>query len=168
MKHALAQIDGSSLTATQITKSIDVLTAIRWVKQSWDGVEADTIVNCFRHCGIQPSFDEPTDPFADLDEESEDEQEGDGESADEELQQLVQQFDPEMTASDYVNADEDLPTCHTFDNEENWREELRAEVLLQRNRLSVKVTQMKMMRVMKNLRAQSCHSEKLLTAVMTC
>ena len=77
---------------------------------------------------MQPRPDETTDPFADLDETS-DEQEGDEESPDEELQELVQQFDPELNASDYVDADEDLPICNTYDYSENWRDELREEVL---------------------------------------
>ena len=34
----------------------------------------DTIVNCFKHCEVQLRTDEVTDPFADLDEESEDEE----------------------------------------------------------------------------------------------
>ena len=92
-------------------------------------VSADTIVNCFKHCGVQPRTDEVTYPFDDLDEESQDEQEGDSGSQDEELQELVQQFDPELNASDYINADEDLPTCDTYDNNENWRDELLDEVL---------------------------------------
>lgn len=37
VKHALSKIDGSTLTATQIAKSIDVLTAIRWVEQACMG-----------------------------------------------------------------------------------------------------------------------------------
>lgn len=49
VKHALAKIDGSSLTASQITKSIDLLTAIQWVKQAWGEVKSDTITNCFKH-----------------------------------------------------------------------------------------------------------------------
>ena len=49
-----------------------------------------------------------------------DEQEGDSGSQDEEL---VQQFEPELNASDYINADEDLPTCDTYDNNESWRDE---------------------------------------------
>ena len=130
MKHALSKINGSTLTATQIAKSIDVLTVIRWVKQAWDAVSADTIVHCFKYCGVQPCADEVTDPFADLDEESEDEQERDGGLQDEELQQLVQQFDPQLNAWDYLNADEDLPTCDTYDSmNENWRDELHEQVL---------------------------------------
>ena len=112
------------------SKSVDVLpAAIQWVKQAWDAVSADTIVNCFKHCGMQSCTDEATNPFADLDEDSEDEQEGDGGSQDEELQELVQQFDQDLNADDYVNADEDLPICDTYDKNENWREELHGEVL---------------------------------------
>ena len=90
------------LTATQIAKSIDLLTAIWWVKQAWNAVSADTMINCFKYCGVQPRTDEVTDPFADLDEKSEDEQEGDSGSQDEELQELVQQFEPELNARDYI------------------------------------------------------------------
>ena len=86
MKHALSKIDGSTLTATQIAKSIDLLTAIRCVKQAWDAVSADTIINCLKYCGVRPRTDEVMDPFADLDEKSEDEQEGNSRSQDEELQ----------------------------------------------------------------------------------
>ena len=68
VKHTLSKISGSTLTATQIAKSIDILTAIRWVKQAWDAVIPDTVANCFKHCGVQPRPDETTDPFADLDE----------------------------------------------------------------------------------------------------
>ena len=78
------------------------------------------------------------------------------------LQELVQQFEPELNASDYINADEDLPTCDTY---ENWRDELRDEVLsgshAKKNRLLLKITQRKRMRVMRNLQALSQHSEKL-------
>ena len=47
----------------------------------------------------------------------------------EELQELVQQCDTELNADDYVNADEDLPTCDTYDNNANRREELLEEML---------------------------------------
>ena len=41
----------------------------------------------------------------------------------------MQQFDPELNASDYVHADEDLTTCDTYNYNENWRVELHEEVL---------------------------------------
>ena len=60
------------------------------------------LVNCLKYCGVQLCTDETTIPFADLDKESEDEQEGDGGSQDEELQELVQHFDPDLNACDYI------------------------------------------------------------------
>ena len=126
-------------------------------------MSADTIINCFKHCGVQPCTDEVTDLFADLDEESEDEQEGD--SGSQEWQELVQQFEPELNASDCFNADEDLPTCDTYDNNENWKDELRDEVLsgshAKKNRLLLKMTQRKRIRLMRNFQALLQHSEEL-------
>ena len=43
VKHALAKNNNSSLTASEITKSIDILMAIRWVKHAWDAVKSDAI-----------------------------------------------------------------------------------------------------------------------------
>lgn len=62
---------------------MDVLTAIWWDKQALDAVSAYTIVNCFKHCGMLSHAFKATNPFADLDKESEDDQEGDVESQDE-------------------------------------------------------------------------------------
>ena len=119
-------------------------------------IQSSNALNIVR---VQSRTDEVTDPFADLDEESEDEQEGDSGSQDEELQELVQQFEPELNARDY----DDLPTCDTYDNE-NWKNELCDELMQTKNRLLVKMTQRKRMRVMKvmrNLQVLSRHSEKL-------
>ena len=44
------------------------------------------------------------------------------------LQQLVAQFDPNTTVNEYVNADEELDTCLTFEDTDEWREELRSMV----------------------------------------
>ena len=39
------------------------------MKQAWDAVKEETVVNCFRHCGMQATVAETTeDVFADLDE----------------------------------------------------------------------------------------------------
>ena len=40
------------------------------------------------------------------------------------LQQFVSQFDPNTTVNEYVNADEELDTCLTFEDTDEWREEL--------------------------------------------
>ena len=119
--------------------------------------------------GVQPRPDETTDLFADIDEASEDEPEGDGESPDEELQELVQQFDPELNASDYVDADEDLPIPVTLTTTMKIGKMSYAKkycpLVAQRNKLLVVATQRKKVRVMRNPQAQSRHSGKLLTVV---
>ena len=95
--HTLAQIDGSSLTASEITKSVHILAAIQWMKQGWDAVKEETVVNCFRHCGMQAAVAETTeDPFADLDENEA------------QLEDLVEQLHPDdcMTASEYAEAND--------------------------------------------------------------
>lgn len=48
LKHTLAQIDGTNLTASSIVKTVNVLTAIRWIKKAWNAVQPQTIINCFR------------------------------------------------------------------------------------------------------------------------
>lgn len=124
VKDALAKIDGSSLAASQITKSID-LTAIWWVKQAWSEVKSDTITNCFQHW-ISDSY-RSTDPFADLDKSD-----GDfGNSEGEGLDRFVRQLDEKMSVSDYVNCDNDIPTSRVFESEVNWRQELHDMVHLQ-------------------------------------
>ena len=62
-----------------------------------------TIINCFRKTGALPQGEETEseeDPFADIEEE-------DMSSLDE----LVCQINPDTSASDYIDADEDLSTC---------------------------------------------------------
>ena len=118
--HTLAQIDGSSLTASEVTKSVHILTAIQWAKQAWEAVKEETVVNCFRHCGMQATVAEPTeDPFPDLDED------------DAQLEDLVEQLHPDdcMTATEYAEADNEVATCTTFEVSENWRQELREMVV---------------------------------------
>ena len=96
MKHNLAQIDGTDLA---IVKTINVLTAIRWIKKAWDEVKPQTIINCFRKTGALPQDQESEeDPFAGLEED------------DTCLEELVNQFSPETTAGEYVNADDGLST----------------------------------------------------------
>ena len=113
----LSQIDtDKEFTASSIVKSINVLTSIHMIKQAWDRVKPETIMHCFRHCGAipcDPVIEE--DPFASLD---------DGEETSL-LEDLVHEFDPSMTAQEYVSADDDLSTRITFEDTDSWREELR-------------------------------------------
>ena len=88
---------------------------IRGGKQTWEAVKVDTIVNCIKQYGVQLSVEETADnQFADLEQV-----EGD-------LEELVQQIDSDMplTTSEYIGADEDISTCATFENSEDWRQEL--------------------------------------------
>ena len=115
LKHTLAQIDSTGLTASSITKAVDMLTAIRWIKNAWDAVQPQTIINCFRTTGALPQDGETDSEEAGVEEE-------DTSS----LEDLVHQFDPDTSVDEYINVDEDLSTSVTFENTDNWREELRS------------------------------------------
>ena len=114
VKHTLAKINDSSdvVNASTICKSVDILLAIRWIKQAWESVTSETVKNCFRRCGISPETGaggatiQTEDPFADLDTESQPMSE---------LDELVQQMHCGVTADEYVAVEEDLTTCFTFD-----------------------------------------------------
>ena len=117
LKHTLAQINGTDLAASSIVKTVNVLTAIRWIKTAWYAVQPQTIINCFRKTRALPQGEETEseeDPFADIEEE-------DMNSLDE----LVCQINPDASASDYIDADEDLSTSLIFEDTPDWREELR-------------------------------------------
>ena len=86
-----------------LIKSVNVLTAIRWIKEAWDKVKPETIRRCFKTCGINldDSEDQPLeDSFADIQGH---------------LDGLVEQIDPACNSEDYLNADDDLSTCQTYD-----------------------------------------------------
>ena len=101
-KHVLTKVnaEGANENASTICKSVDVLLAIRWIKQAWENVTISTIKNCFRRCGAIPQdIDQETatsDPFADLDREEKD-------STLSSLEDLVSQIDNDITAEQYVN-----------------------------------------------------------------
>ena len=68
----LARIDEAK-NATEVTGSINVLTAIRLVALGWREVKASTIQKCFRKAGVlSDDFEvqvvgEEEDPFVDID-----------------------------------------------------------------------------------------------------
>lgn len=39
-------------TASEVTKSISILHAIRWVAQAWETVKPETVMKCFRKAGV--------------------------------------------------------------------------------------------------------------------
>ena len=55
LRFVLSKTDGTKDTASQIVKSISVLTAIRWVAEAWDLVKEETIRKCFAKSGITGS-----------------------------------------------------------------------------------------------------------------
>ena len=74
LQHVLAKIDNAS-KATDVTSSINVLIAIRWVALAWKEVKGTTIIKCFKTAGIlsdtldiQESICSSEDPFEDVDE----------------------------------------------------------------------------------------------------
>ena len=112
LKQTLAQIDSADLSATAIVKSINVLTAIRWIKMACDKVKPETVIKCFKRTGAFPEDEESEeDPFAGLDD--------DGDEDKSSLEDLVHHFDVDTTADDYVNADDGLDTNLTFEDSDN-------------------------------------------------
>ena len=56
--------------ASSICKSVNIILAIKWVKQAWEEVIPDMIRKCFRHFDAIPDVErqierELSDPFAD-------------------------------------------------------------------------------------------------------
>ena len=128
LKHVLTKVneEGAGGSASSICKSVNILLAIKWIKEAWEEVGPDTIRNCFCHCGAIPDVEhqierELSDPFADLDAVCDVHT----------LDDLLSQMDCGLTADQYVNEDEDVPTCLTFDGEDDAerRQNLRSAVV---------------------------------------
>lgn len=51
LRWLLTRMDECS-NAAELTKKINVLDAIRWVCQAWEGVSGETITRCFQRCGL--------------------------------------------------------------------------------------------------------------------
>ncbi|XP_067645355.1 uncharacterized protein [Eurosta solidaginis] len=60
LKHLLSKIDNTSL-ASELSKSINVLEAVYFIKSSWDKVEATTVRNCFRKEGFLETYEDLPD-----------------------------------------------------------------------------------------------------------
>ena len=119
LSYVLSKIDETTLTASQIAKTVNVLKALRWVSEAWDCVKTETVVKCFKRAGVISTDSsvigrtgEDEDPFAEL-------------NAGQELSTLVSQISadgPTCSAQEYVNGDNDLPFCEEFDGD-NWDEQ---------------------------------------------
>ena len=105
------------LSAPDITKEVDVLQAIRWIKQAWDEVPEETVRKCFEKCGFSEAVCNSR--------RSEEEE-------DQEFEELVRRISLDETiAEQYVAADEEVPSCEppVDTTQSDWREHLRNEAL---------------------------------------
>ena len=73
LKYVVANIDQYK-SAMEVTNSVNILVAIRWVAQAWEKVKASPIKICFRRAGILNDYMPSVvsceiDPFFDLDED---------------------------------------------------------------------------------------------------
>ena len=100
LRYVLSKIDQCK-TASEVTSSLNILMAIRWVAHAWKDVKEETIRKCFRSAGILDSSMDVVscdmgedDPFADVD-------------SDTDLQGLIADIIPETercNAQEYVNG----------------------------------------------------------------
>ena len=54
LRYVVAKIDECTV-ASEVTKKINILQAIRWIAEAWEKVTVDTIKKCFRSSGILDS-----------------------------------------------------------------------------------------------------------------
>ena len=102
MKYVLGKIDECD-SASEVSKSVKVLVAIRWVALAWSKVQEETIRKYFHKAGIRDSDmaiveRDVGDPFAEADERVA-------------LQGLIDKTMSENETcplQDYVNGEEDL------------------------------------------------------------
>ena len=110
MRYVLAKIDECD-SASDVSKSVNVLVAIRWVAMAWSLVKEETVRKCFRNAGILDSdmavvVRDEEDPF----------------SAADECMALQGLIDKTMSGheacplEEYVNGDSDLPVCLDVDD----------------------------------------------------
>ena len=117
LHYVLAKIDTCN-SASEVAKSVNLLTAIYWIAHAWREVKADTIVKCFKTAGILTTELDVVstcvstiDPFGDVDVRME-------------LGELIRKTvgDESCPATEYVDGDADLPVCAEF-VAETWEED---------------------------------------------
>ena len=115
LKFVISRVNDKK-TSSEIVKKVDVLKAIRWVKEAWNQVDEETIRKCFRKCGFIPEVCEEIES---------------NDQIDTEFEELVQRIDGDASSADYIDADDMVPFCQEpidLSNEE-WRSLLQNEVL---------------------------------------
>ena len=126
LRFVLSKIDACE-TASEITKSVSILHAIRWIAQAWEAVRPEVVKKCFRKAGIlDESFSvvsrscEDRDPFEDIDV-----------SADtHEIEALICQLGPSdasCSVTEFVSGDDDLPVCFELDDSQ-WEEQFFSSI----------------------------------------
>ena len=91
VKYVLARINEYS-SAKQIIKDVNILMSIQWAQEAWKEVTGTTIKNCFEKCGIIKN-----DDLMEIEEEGL------------EFEALVQELCPDVSATEYVNFDVNIP-----------------------------------------------------------
>ena len=116
VKYVPARINEYS-SAPQIIKDVNILMAIRWAQEAWKEVTGTTIKNCFEKCGIIKN-----DDLMEIEEE------------DLEFEALVQELCPDVSATEYVNFDVDIPASEPLINEHkiDWRQKSREDCIKHR------------------------------------
>ena len=110
LHYVVAKIDECTV-ASEVTKKINILQAIRWIAEAWEKVTVDTIKKCFRSSGILDSKFElrsldilnGDDPFEDCDVDGNDT----------ELADLVSRVQVENSCSveELIHNEDDTPVC---------------------------------------------------------
>ena len=122
LRYVLAKIDECT-NAAEVAKSINVLTAIRWVSQAWGEVKEETIQKCFRKAGllndqlsaVTSGTNVEEDPFEDVDVQ---------------LQDLISRSMSSnniCSVDEYINGDNCLSVCDDFDKE-TWEDDFLASL----------------------------------------
>ena len=117
LRYVCSRADGS-INASEIVKSINVLMSIEWGRQAWDELSASTIRKCFQSTGLYPQ-----DPVVEDDPFEEEELH--------DLQDLINRFDVQLTATEFIASENDIEVCSGLvdSSNPNWRNDLREELL---------------------------------------
>ena len=128
LHYVVAKIDECS-KASEVTKKITVLQAIRWIGEAWKKVSSDTIKKCFRLSGVLDSnfqmrsvgvLQSEADPFEGCDNDGSD---------DTELNDLILRVQTENSCSvqELIAGEDDIPVCTELDDD-NWDEVFFSEL----------------------------------------
>ena len=120
LRFVLSKIDACE-TALEITKSVSILHAIRWIAQAWEAVQPETVKKCFRKAGI---LDECFSVVSRLCEDIDI-------SADtREIEALIHQLEPteaSCSVTEFVTGDDNVPVCFELD-EDQWEEQFFSSI----------------------------------------